>query len=140
MLTAALLGCQPMRLPPPTGDRPAPPVEGSAPAEPAPRVEKAPSEATPQLHASVTLTETGRALLEAGRTDAAIREFERAVSLNPHHGPGYYYLAEAWLAKGNTSQAESFHQLARLHLRDRPEWKQRLSAQSNRLQRGKAGG
>lgn len=67
--------------------------------------------------------------------DAAIREFERAVSLNPHHGPGYYFLARAWMQKGNLRQAESFHQLAELHLQDRSEWNAKLRSLGAEIQR-----
>jgi hypothetical protein len=66
--------------------------------------------------------------------DAAIREFERAVSLNPNHGPGYYYLAESWRLKGDPRQAGSFHRLAQTHLQGKPDWRERLARQNQKIQ------
>lgn len=106
------------------------------PPQPPPAETEVPRSQPPQLHASAELTRKGQTLLDQGRVDAAIREFERAVSLNPNNGQGYYHLARAWMVKGDFRQADSFHQLAEIHLQDEPGWASRLKAQKADIQKG----
>jgi len=75
-----------------------------------------PEKPSPRALASLRLTEQGRRLLDSGDPDAAISALERAVGLNPTNGENYYYLSEAWLAKGDSTQAEKFNRLAGLYL------------------------
>lgn len=50
---------------------------------------------TPQLHILL-----GRAYRETGYLDEAIREFKKAIALDPHYPRVHYYLALAYLAQG----------------------------------------
>jgi tetratricopeptide (TPR) repeat protein len=121
-------------LPPPEEPGPSrPPAQEAIPAPrmPAPDTQSVRS----RQQAAETLTANGRQELDQGRPDAALRLFEQAVALSPHYGPGHYYLAEAWLAKGNAPQAREFHRLAALYLEKVPGWQTRLADQARRLSR-----
>lgn len=120
-------------LPPPVAT-PAPPAAGAKPpsAEEKPAPEERPSARTV---ASLQLTEQGRILLEQGKTDDAISVLERAVTVSPTNGQNYYYLAEAWLTKENTSQAKEFNRLAGLYLQGDPQWMVRVLEQRGRVKR-----
>jgi len=72
-------------------------------------------------------------LLESGKADDAITTLERGLNLNPSNGRNYYYLAEAWLMKGNFSQAREFNRLAAMYLRNEPDWMNRVNAQQERI-------
>jgi predicted Zn-dependent protease len=74
--------------------------------------------------------------LQDDRPDDAIRVLERAVSLHPSNGENYFYLAEAWLAKKDTTQAEEFNRLAHLYLKG-DVWKARVEQQRERITRGR---
>ena len=87
----------------------------------------------PRALASLRLTEQARILLESGKIDDAIVTLERAINVNPSNGQNYYYLAEAWLKKGNHSQAKEFNRLAAMYLRDEPEWSSRVNNQKKRI-------
>ena len=106
--------------------QPPPPAEQEAEPE-------KPEEPDPRTLASLQLTEQGRRLVNAGKTDQAIRVLEQAISLNPDNGENYYYLAEAWLLKGVISEAKKFNQLAEIHLKDNDQWKQRVIQQANQI-------
>jgi predicted Zn-dependent protease len=80
--------------------------------------------------------EQARLLIQENRPDEAVRTLERAVNLHPTNGGNYYYLAEAWLMKGNVRQAREFHGLAAVYLRDHAEWKNRLKTQQERISGG----
>jgi predicted Zn-dependent protease len=88
---------------------------------------------TPRTVASLRLTEQARALLESGKVDEAMTILERAMNVNPSNGQNYYYLAEAWLKKGNLSQAREFNRLAAMYLRNEPEWVNRVNDQQERI-------
>ena len=87
----------------------------------------------PARLASLQLMEQGRMLLGDNKPDEAIRILERAVNLHPGNGGNYYYLAEAWLMKGNVRQAGEFNALAAMYLRDQGEWRGRLLSQEKRI-------
>jgi tetratricopeptide (TPR) repeat protein len=91
-------------------------------------------QSNPHILASLHLTQRGQILLTKGELDAAIRELERAVSLNPGHGQNYYYLSEAWLKKGNYQQAKEFNRLAEKYLRNDPDWAVPVARQNYRIQ------
>jgi len=93
-----------------------------------------PEEPSPRALASLRLTEQGRRLLDSGDPDAAISALERAVGLNPTNGENYYYLSEAWLAKGDTTQAEKFNRLADLYL-DGEDWDVKVLDQRERIEK-----
>jgi len=83
--------------------------------------------------ASLHLTEQGKVLLESGKIDDAISVLERAVSIYGTNGKNYYYLAEAWLKKGNIMQAREWNRLAEMYLAGDREWSQRASEQRERI-------
>jgi predicted Zn-dependent protease len=92
-----------------------------------------PQASDPRALASLELTQQARLLLEKDRIDDAISLLERAMTLNPADGKNYYYLAEAWLAKGNPSQAREFNHLAEIYLEDDPEWVMKTMQQRRRI-------
>jgi tetratricopeptide (TPR) repeat protein len=135
-----LTGCVRVVIPPttsrptPAPREPAPVV--SEPATPTPRlpVEKPEKKITPRATAALELTEQGKVLIKRRRPDAAIRALERAMNLYPKDGKIYYYLAEAWLQKGNIGQAAEFNQLARVYLQKDPNWASQIDNQRVRIQ------
>jgi len=94
-----------------------------------------PQDDSPRAVASLRLTEQARVLLESGKVDDAITTLERAMNVNPSNGQNYYYLAEAWLKKGNSSQAREFNRLAAMYLKDEPGWTSRVQDQQERIRR-----
>ena len=87
----------------------------------------------PQALASLELINQARTLIEKNRLDAAIGVLERSINLHPQDGQAYYYLAEAWLNKGNVAQAEEFHRLAGIYLRNDRQWPLRLKTQEKKI-------
>jgi Tfp pilus assembly protein PilF len=90
---------------------------------------------SPREKASLQLTEEGRQLLAEDKPDQAIRLLEQAISLDPDNGRCYYYLAEAWLQKGNFSEARQFNSLAENYLKKDKGWKTRVGNQADRIRR-----
>ena len=130
----------PVPPPPPAetpGTRPTPEPESVPPAYPVPRQPAPESEASPSPRtlAALNLVDQARSFLKAGRPDEAIRILERSMSIDPGNPQSAFYLAEAWLMKGNRSQAEAFHRLAAVHLAGDPVWAKRLRDQRRRLER-----
>lgn len=93
------------------------------------------SSSTPRTNAALQLTQEGIQYLNAGRPDNAIRSFEQAISLDPNYGQCYYYMAQAWLAKGVASEAMQFNDLARDYLKDDAQWEKRVFEQTHRIER-----
>ena len=89
---------------------------------------------TPRESASLQLTQEGIRHLNAGKPDNAIRSFEQALGLNPNNGACYYYLAQAWLAKGVAPEAKQFNSLAQDYLRDDAQWENRVFEQTRRIE------
>ncbi len=136
MLAAMLLVACKSAVSPPTGAIPGqrPPDASDPPSDPAPD-EDAGRE---REQAATALTDRGRTLMADGQIDPAMRLFEQALSLAPRYGPGYYYLAEAWMAKNNWPQARAFHRQAALYLEDNSAWKGRVARQRRRIDRADA--
>ena len=86
----------------------------------------------PQQAAARELTNRGRRHLENNRPDAALRDLERALSLNPSAGENYYYLAEAWLMKIDARRAREFNRMAEDHFKKDPDWLRRSAGQADR--------
>ncbi len=129
-----LAGCQTTVRPPagpPPEQPPAPPAEETVPSQKPPVDDPA----RQRRQAAAALTERGRRLMSDGQIDPAMRLFEQALSLAPRYGPGYYYLAEAWLTKDNWSQAREFHRQAVLYLDQDGAWKTRVAQQRRRIER-----
>ena len=114
-------------------DQEPPPSPGSDRPSPAPDSEPKPAPPTPRAQASLSLTEAGRQALEDGRPDQAIGLLERAASLNPGAGENYFWLAEAWLKKGNLGQAREYNRLAVRYLGRDPDWSGQVRLQSERI-------
>jgi tetratricopeptide (TPR) repeat protein len=93
----------------------------------------APAGPSPRAQASLKLTDQGRRLIEAGKTDNAISILEQAISLNPSNGQNYYYLSEAWLTKGFAAEARPFNRLAQSHLKGDKDWEQLVTRQAERI-------
>jgi Tfp pilus assembly protein PilF len=88
---------------------------------------------SPREKASLQLTAEGRQLLAEDKPDQAIRSLEQALSLNPDNGLCYYYLAEAWLQKGNFSEARQFNRLAKTYLNENKSWNARVANQAEKI-------
>jgi len=88
---------------------------------------------SPREKASLQLTEEGRQLLAEDKPDHAIRLLEQAIGLNPDNGQCYYYLAEAWLQKGNPSEARQFNSLAKNYLKKDNAWKTLVANQADKI-------
>ena len=93
-----------------------------------------PEEKSPRLVASLRLTEQGRILIESRKPDQAVRILERGVILDPDNGRNYFYLSEAWLLKGDISQAIEFNRLASMYLREDIDWARRVEDQRKRIE------
>lgn len=91
--------------------------------------------ATPRESASLQLTREGIRHLNTGKPDNAIRSFEQAIGLNPNSGQCYYYLAQAWLAKGVIPEARQFNSLAQDYLQDNAQWEKRVLEQTQRIEK-----
>ena len=109
------------------------PVEKPLP----PQTEKQPdpsvNKPSPMALAALALSDQGQAYLKNGKPDEAIRVLERAVNLHPQNGENYYFLAEAWLLKGNAVQAKEFNHLAAIYVKTDPEWIHRVQSQKDRI-------
>jgi len=88
---------------------------------------------TPRENAAARLTRQGTQLLEVGKPDSAIRMFEQAIGLDPSNGQSYYYIAQAWLAKGNVKEAQKFNNLARNYLEKDLVWASRVAQQAGQI-------
>lgn len=92
---------------------------------------------SPMALAALSFSEQGQAHLKNKKPDEAIRVLERAVNLNPRNGENYYYLAEAWLMKGNAVQAKEFNHLAEIYMKTDPGWKLKIESQKDRVSKFK---
>ena len=118
----------------PISEAPSFPPESPPPASKgAEEIRDMPAEPSPRALASLRLTDQGRMLLERGGTDDAISVLERAMGLCPTNGENYYYLAEAWLLKGRTAQAEEFNRLAGIYLEKDARWMGKVIEQKERI-------
>jgi tetratricopeptide (TPR) repeat protein len=129
-LLALMTGCTSLRRPPiaPVPEQPAP-TEAPAP------IPETQLPSDPRQKASLQLSNQGRLLLQQERIDDAIRTLEQAISLYPQNGESYYYMAEAWLAKGSFSQADEFNRLAEMYL-DNSDWSSRVNEQRRAIDFG----
>jgi len=84
-----------------------------------PEINKA---AGPALVASLRLAESARKRLGDGHIDDAMRDLARAVSLDPADAFAYYYLARAYLARRDYTQALTFFRRAEIGFSGRADW------------------
>jgi len=92
---------------------------------------------SPQARAALELQQQARTALNAKRPETAIRILEQALALSPQNGANYYYLADAWLLKGDRRKAGEFNRLAAIYLRGQPSWTRRLERQRRRIQKAR---
>ncbi len=87
-----------------------------------------------RMLAALQITKQAQILIEQNKPDDAIRNLERAISLNPTDGKNYYYMAEAWVMKKNKKQALEFNRLAEIYLKDNNEWILKVLWQMDRIE------
>jgi hypothetical protein len=78
--------------------------------------------ATPARAAALRVTEQARVELAGGKTDDALRDLGRAVSIDPSNPFEYFYLGRVYIARGNYKQALAFLQRAEIGFAARPDW------------------
>jgi tetratricopeptide (TPR) repeat protein len=78
--------------------------------------------ADPARAASLRITEQARVALLAGKSNDAIRELGRAVSVDPNDPYAYFYLGRAYIAKNNLVQAITFLKRAEIGFGQNPQW------------------
>ena len=127
-LLACMSACAPARRQPVE-----PLLPPTAPTEPTAPLPEPPEPADPRHGASLQLSDQGRILLQQKRYDDAIRTLERAISLYPQNGISYYYMAEAWLFKGNFGEALKFNGLAESCLEESSQWSLQGKEQRKRI-------
>ena len=87
----------------------------------------------PRTVAALRLTEQARLLIEANKPDDAISILEKAINIDTSNGQNYYFLAEAWIMKGNKKQANEFNRMAGLYLNNDASWKLKVQQQKERI-------
>lgn len=92
------------------------------------------NEPSPQARASLRLTEQARLLIESKKPDEAIRTLERSLNIDPQNGQNYYFLAEAWMMKGNKKQALEFNRMAEIYLARDDSWMTKIFDQKERIE------
>lgn len=100
---------------------------------PIPEEQRLPVTEDPREKASMGLTEQGRIFLNDGKADEAIGLFERALNISPANGCNYFYLAEAWILKGDYYQAREWNGLAEMYLRENESWIGKVLEQKKRI-------
>ena len=126
LLATLLSGCS-ARHPIPLPDESRPPIQN----HPIPEQVHPPAHARAQ--AASELIRQARQLLAVWQPDHAINLLERAVNLNPSSGQNYYYLAQAWLMKGDVRQAMEFNSLAEIYVIDDSFWESQVAEQKMQI-------
>ena len=91
-------------------------------------------EQTPSALASLRLTEQASLLIDSKKPDEAIRILEKSLNINPVNGRSYYFLAEAWIIKGNKKQAIEFNRMAEIYLGEDTIWRLKVLDQKQRIE------
>ena len=91
----------------------------------------------PRAVASLRLTEQARLLIDSGKPDDAISTLEKAININPGNGQNYFYLAEAWIMKGNKAQALEFNRIAENYLNNDRSWAIKVRRQKEGIEKMK---
>ncbi|MBU0995597.1 MAG: hypothetical protein KJ737_24145 [Proteobacteria bacterium] len=87
----------------------------------------------PRMLASLNLTSQAEKLLNEGKYDEAINMLERSVAIHSQNGKNYFFLAEAWLMKGNINLAKEFNQLASIYLKTDSHFSKRIKDQKTKI-------
>ena len=88
----------------------------------------------PRTLASLRLTEQAQVLIASKKPDDAIRVLEKSLNMDPHNGRTYYYLAEAWILKGDKTQAMALNRLAEMYLNEDSVWLERVQRQKEHIE------
>jgi tetratricopeptide (TPR) repeat protein len=88
----------------------------------------------PRTVASFKLTEQAQYLISTNKPDEAIRILERSLNIDPNNGLTYYYLAEAWILKGDKIQAIEFNRLAGIYLGEDAVWLDKVRIQKEHIE------
>ncbi|RJQ65723.1 MAG: hypothetical protein C4530_00065 [Desulfobacteraceae bacterium] len=118
---------RPKQTPRQTPQVPAPPVQSEEPETTKP---VAPG---PRAIASLKLTDQAQAFIASKEPDQAIRIIEKAIAIDPANGYNYYFLAEAWLMKGDRKQAREFNRLAGMYLKKDVDGSMKVEKQLERI-------
>jgi tetratricopeptide (TPR) repeat protein len=94
---------------------------------------EAPKKTDSRTIASLRLTDQAQKLIASNQPDQAIRIIEQAIAIDPTNGQNYYFLAEAWLMKGDRNQAMSFNRLAEIYLETDAAWALKVTRQKERI-------
>jgi len=134
-LTAVLLilafGCAAR---PPKSTVPSTPVAEPPSTIPSPEPADRVKEPTPRALASLRLTEQAQWLIASKKPDQAIRILEKSLNIDPGNGRNYYFLAEAWIIKGDKTQAIEFNRLAENYLKEDVSWLEKVQKQKERIE------
>jgi len=60
------------------------------------------------------------------------------MNIDTSNGQNYYLLAEAWIMKGNKTQAFEFNRMAGIYLNDDTSWKTKVRQQKERIEKMKS--
>jgi hypothetical protein len=123
----------------PAKEAPAPVTQAPQTQTPRPTVPGAgqTGNSAPRTAASLRLTGQAKRLIESKRPDDALGILEKAINIDATNGQNYYYLAEAWIMKGNKTQAAEFNRMAGIYLVDDASWKAKIWQQKDRIGRMK---
>ena len=135
-ILAGCAGREPIRIPPDdvsVPDSSLPLIEEKGETSYPPEPEETIKRPTPRDQASLNLMEQAVNFLDENKPDESIRTLEKAVTISPGRGESYYYLAEAWLMKGNYSQAREYNSLAAIYLKDDARWMNQIEEQKRRI-------
>ncbi|MGD9974146.1 MAG: tetratricopeptide repeat protein [Desulfatirhabdiaceae bacterium] len=94
---------------------------------------EAPKKTDSRTIASLRLTDQAQKLIASNQPDQAIRIIEQAIAIDPTNGQNYYFLAEAWLMKGDRNQAMSFNRLAEIYLETDAAWVLKVTRQKEKI-------
>lgn len=136
LVLAGCAGRQPVRIPPDdvsVSDHSQPLTEEKGETSYPPEPEETVKHPTARDQASLNLMEQAMNFLDANKPDESIRTLEKAVTISPGRGESYYYLAEAWLMKGNYSQAREYNSLAAIYLKEDARWMNLIEEQKRRI-------
>lgn len=97
-----------------------------------------PEKSAPRAVASLRLTEQARLLIASKKPDDAISILEKAMNIDSNNGQNYYYLAEAWIIKGNKKQATEFNRMAGMYLKNDAGWALKVRQQKEVIEKMKS--
>jgi len=118
---------------PPESAIPSLPVPEPPSTIPSPEPSDIMKEPAPRTLASLRLTQQAQVFIESKKPDEAIRILEKSLNMDPHNGLNYYFMAEAWILKGNKIQAIEFNRLAGIYLNEDAAWMDKVQRQKEHI-------